>query len=151
MLALYRSGRQADALRAFQRALILLTEELGSEPGAELRDLEVAILEQWPGLDRLIVRLARKQPRRQAVQCQIRPRGALVGRADESASIEALLAAGGGGLLLFVGQAGIGKTRLFEEAQELVGEGIVISGRGFEAERGRPYGAPDPRHRAPLR
>ena len=41
---------------------------------------------------------------------------------------------------MLVGQAGIGKTRLLEEAQRLVREGIVIAGRGFEAEHGRPYG-----------
>ena len=44
MLALYRSGRQADAVRAYQRARDVLVEELGLEPGAELRRLEAAVL-----------------------------------------------------------------------------------------------------------
>ena len=44
MLALYRAGRQADALTAYQRARAGLVEELGLEPGQELRDLEVAVL-----------------------------------------------------------------------------------------------------------
>ena len=46
MLALYRAGRQADALRAFQDRATTLVDELGIEPGRELRDLEAAILEQ---------------------------------------------------------------------------------------------------------
>ena len=44
MLALYRAGRQADALRAYQRARDVLVGELGLEPGAELRRLEAAVL-----------------------------------------------------------------------------------------------------------
>ena len=46
MLALYRSGRQADSLRAYQDARRALSEELGLEPGQPLRDLETAILRQ---------------------------------------------------------------------------------------------------------
>ena len=51
MLALYRSGRQADALESFRDARRALTEELGLEPGRELRGLEQAILAQDPALD----------------------------------------------------------------------------------------------------
>ena len=51
MLALYRSGRQADALDAFQRLQRALADELGIDPGRELRDLEAAILRQDPALD----------------------------------------------------------------------------------------------------
>lgn len=50
MLALYRSGRQADALRAFGQASSILGEELGIEPSAGLRQLEEAILTQEPTL-----------------------------------------------------------------------------------------------------
>jgi hypothetical protein len=51
MLALYRSGRQADALAAYRSARATLVDELGIEPGAALRELEQAILEQRPELD----------------------------------------------------------------------------------------------------
>lgn len=51
MLALYRSNRQADALRVYDRSRALLVEELGLEPMAKLRDLYVAILKQDPTLD----------------------------------------------------------------------------------------------------
>ena len=50
MLALYRSGRQADALRAYQDARDVLVEELGIEPGPGLRALEERILAQDPDL-----------------------------------------------------------------------------------------------------
>ena len=50
MVALYRCGRQADALEAFQRARRTLVTELGIEPGAALRDAQRAILEQDPAL-----------------------------------------------------------------------------------------------------
>jgi DNA-binding SARP family transcriptional activator len=51
MLALYRSARQADALHAYQAARRELAEELGLEPGDELRRLERAILTHDPELD----------------------------------------------------------------------------------------------------
>jgi DNA-binding SARP family transcriptional activator len=51
MVALYRSGRQADALRAYQELRALLGEELGLEPSAALARLEGAILRHEPELD----------------------------------------------------------------------------------------------------
>jgi YVTN family beta-propeller protein len=51
MLALYRSGRQADALRAYQEARRTLVDELGLEPVPELQRLEKDILVQDPALD----------------------------------------------------------------------------------------------------
>ena len=51
MLALYRSGRQREALDSYQDARRELAEELGLEPGRELQDLQQAILAQDPALD----------------------------------------------------------------------------------------------------
>ncbi|HXR22305.1 MAG TPA: AfsR/SARP family transcriptional regulator, partial [Acidimicrobiales bacterium] len=51
MIALYRSGRQVDALGAFQRARNVLVAQVGVEPGRELRELELAVLRQTPELD----------------------------------------------------------------------------------------------------
>ncbi len=51
MVALYRSGRQADALAAYRRAQLLLREELGLEPGGELQRLERAVLAHDRSLD----------------------------------------------------------------------------------------------------
>jgi YVTN family beta-propeller protein len=51
MLALYRSGRQGEALGAYRRARGVLVEELGIEPGPELRSMEQAILHQDPELE----------------------------------------------------------------------------------------------------
>jgi YVTN family beta-propeller protein len=51
MLALYRSGRQADALEAYRHARGVLVREAGVEPGPELRRLHAAILDQDPSLD----------------------------------------------------------------------------------------------------
>ena len=98
MLALYRSGRQADALEAYHDARRALVDELGIEPGRELRELQQAILRQDPSLD-----LARRReaPRRAA-------RGRFVGREAELAELAAGLDdafAGRGRLFLLVRRA----------------------------------------------
>jgi hypothetical protein len=72
MLALYRSGRQAEALDVYQQGRRLLAQELGLEPGEGLKRLEHAILEQDPTLGapaRAAPRSprARKRPRRRAL------------------------------------------------------------------------------------
>jgi DNA-binding SARP family transcriptional activator len=54
MLALYRSGRQADALAAYRAARKVLVDELGIEPSVGLQRLEQAILAQDPALDLLV-------------------------------------------------------------------------------------------------
>jgi YVTN family beta-propeller protein len=60
IVALYRSGRQSDALGAYRRARQILIEQVGVEPGPGLRRVERAVLEQDPRLD---APPAREQPR----------------------------------------------------------------------------------------
>jgi YVTN family beta-propeller protein len=62
MLALYRSGRQADALDVYQDARRTLVEDLGVEPGPELQALQKAILDHDPALDVARMPRARSVP-----------------------------------------------------------------------------------------
>lgn len=62
MKALYRSGRQADALGAYQRLRSLLVEQLGVDPSVELQELELQILDHDPSLDRPERGLGRPAP-----------------------------------------------------------------------------------------
>ena len=110
MLALYRSGRQADALEAYRRARDGARRAIGVEPGPELRRLHEAILRQDPSLD-LPAAAAELPPELEAGT-------PLVGR---DAELDALrehwrrARAGDGAELLVAGAPGIGKTRLAAE------------------------------------
>jgi DNA-binding SARP family transcriptional activator len=81
MLALYRSGRQTDALAIYRHTRLMLVEELGLEPGPALRQLEEAILRHDPALqpvragDRLALRKQRSSVRkgRRAWLCSQHP------------------------------------------------------------------------------
>jgi DNA-binding SARP family transcriptional activator len=104
MLAMYRSGRQADALQAYREARSVL-DDLGIEPARALRELEAAILRHDPSLDPAV------RPGRRAA-------GVFVGRELELSQLLAGLDdafAGRGRLFLVCGASGVGKTRLADE------------------------------------
>jgi DNA-binding SARP family transcriptional activator len=126
MLALYRSGRQAEALEAYQQGRRRLVEELGIEPGRSLRELHQAMLRQDPALDPFT--------RPETVASGT----GFVGRERELAELSAGLddaLEGRGRLFLLVGEPGIGKSRIAEEVATLArARGAeVLVGRCWEA------------------
>jgi predicted ATPase/DNA-binding SARP family transcriptional activator len=103
MVALYRGGRQAEALDAYRRARAMLADELGLEPGEELRQLEQAVLRHQ------VPQLAPDQ-----AQHNLPARlTSFVGREDKLARLGKLL--GEARLVTLTGPGGAGKTRLAVE------------------------------------
>jgi predicted ATPase/DNA-binding SARP family transcriptional activator len=114
MVALYRAGRQADSLRIFQEGRAALADELGLDPGHELRNLETAILTQDPSLDPPSDHVAPPPTTQPVRRTNLPPaRTALVGRTAELAEVLDLMA--GHRLVTLVGPGGAGKTRLATE------------------------------------
>jgi DNA-binding SARP family transcriptional activator/DNA-binding GntR family transcriptional regulator len=133
MLALYRGGRQAEALAAYDRFRRRLASDLGIDPSPALKTLQFQILNQDPSL-------AAAEPEAVSVRRPL-PAG-LFGRATELARLEDALAAaerGEGSVIFMSGSAGIGKTRLAGELAErarsrgttvLVGRCVQLVGAG---------------------
>jgi hypothetical protein len=145
MLALYRSGRQADALAIYHRLRRTLGEELGIDPSRDLRDLETAILQQDPSLD--VQARGTASVSATPVPAQLPPAvAAFTGRGAELACLDAIAAeaalAGPASPAAAVisavsGTAGVGKTALAVHwAHRVAGQfpdgQLYVNLRGFD-------------------
>jgi predicted ATPase/DNA-binding SARP family transcriptional activator len=118
MLALYRSGRQGEALGAYQQLRAILVEELGIDPGAELRQLHQQILAQDPALAAPgpAVPVLAGRPAVVAGELSNLPAevSSFIGREGELAEVRALVTTCR--LVTLTGAGGVGKTRLGQQA-----------------------------------
>ncbi|GHJ49309.1 SARP family transcriptional regulator [Catellatospora sp. TT07R-123] len=105
MLALYRSGRHTNAIRAYQRLREHLAEQLGVEPSPQLQRLHVAVLRRDPSLE-LAGPAAASRPAQLPAAA-----GHFTGRAPEEAALDALVG-GAGRVAVISGPGGMGKTAL---------------------------------------
>ncbi len=133
MLALYRSGRQADALRQFRSAQRILGEELGIEPGPALRELEERILFQDRNLNTVDVH---PTPHNLPTFTT-----SFVGR--ENDLLRARSSIDDRGVVVIAGAAGIGKTAFSDVlADECRAQGgRVLELRGTHGLQRVPFGA----------
>jgi predicted ATPase/DNA-binding SARP family transcriptional activator len=115
MLALYRAGRQAEALAAYRSAQQMLQAELGLEPGPALQDLERAILNHDPALESA----SHSRRRQDALPVAVT---SLVGRRNEVEQVLSMLRSSDTRLVTITGTGGIGKTRLAIESARLFAE-----------------------------
>ena len=139
MLALYRSSRQAEALRVYQEVRSLLVRELGIEPGKDLVWMEHAVLTQDPALSfpalpdegGIPAPSAPAEPPAYRIHVRaLQHDTPFVGRETELAELRDWwdsVGAGRGRMLLVDGDSGIGKTRLVAElARALEAEGVLV-------------------------
>jgi DNA-binding SARP family transcriptional activator len=129
MLALYRAGRQADALETYRAFRHLLDDELGLEPNAELRQLEQAILRQNESLGP-VARLAPAGTAESATafessQAAATPVAASRAMEDERRPVTVLFAD-------IVGSTALGERLEPDEAKVLVGECVTMMSRAVD-------------------
>jgi predicted ATPase/DNA-binding SARP family transcriptional activator/Tfp pilus assembly protein PilF len=129
ILALYRSGRQAEALEAYQRTRETLAEELGIDPSPPLQELQRAVLGQDLSLDWVPLGAAGEPvPAADLIPTRRRsilpvPPTPLIGRQRVLAEVTALIHQGRTHLVTMTGVGGSGKTRLaLQAAAELEGK-----------------------------
>lgn len=121
MIALYRCGRQGDALQIYSRTRNQLVEELGLDPGPALKSLQAEILNQATTLDgprreltegrtgRNVLGSGPSAPRRRSIPLVS---GQILGRENELAAAQSLIKRDGVRVVTLTGVGGIGKTRL---------------------------------------
>lgn len=126
--ALYGSGRQGEALEAYEQHRRHLRDELGLDPGTELVELHQAILRRNPGLaQRAAPLVSTARPTTNLpVAISAEPDGGLIGRAAAIVDVRALLDTTR--LVTLTGSGGVGKTRLAIEVARAAGDGYVDGG-----------------------
>ncbi|ONI87991.1 SARP family transcriptional regulator [Saccharothrix sp. ALI-22-I] len=124
MLALYRSGRRAEALECYRVGRELMIDELGIEPNAELRELERAILTGDSSLDRCGGAAEVVETRTAAAPRQLPADIAdFTGRTELTGRITDLLTdSRAGRIVVLTGKPGVGKSTLAVHVARLIGE-----------------------------
>ena len=149
LLALYRSGRQTDALAAYQALRERLSEDVGVDPGPALRRLHAQLLQQDPALDWIPLQApavpdeapTAAEPTRPSRHAGEQP---LLGREAEVDLLGGAVlrsAAGHGAVWVVSGEAGIGKTRLAQEVTAMAraaGTAVAV-GQTNETSDSTPY------------
>jgi DNA-binding SARP family transcriptional activator len=170
MLALYRSGRQAEALETYRRGRVLMIDQLGLEPGEELRRLESAMLAGDPALQVTEQPADRANPRADPTADAAEPPAEpparaepeilapfqlptdiadFTGRAGLIDELERLLVDADGPatrVVVLAGKAGVGKSALAVHVAHRLGDGSFPDGQLYcdlGASRTEPTGAAD--------
>lgn len=112
ILALYRCGRQAEALRSFDALRRLLAAELGVEPNAALRDLHRAVLEQRPELD-WVAAPTKGFAVPPGWRANLQERSAALATLGQT--LAAVAPGSTGRMIMVSGEAGVGKTALLRQ------------------------------------